>query len=174
MRALLLSAFLVAPSLVWSQSPSSGSSVRPAAASAAKPVRKPLAKARTVAPAAATVAQEPLDIEPERLALAPLVLTGGVRCDGAQQVELAPHPTLQGRFLLKTGKAEHTVSPQLTNTGVIRLENAARSIVWLQVPIKSMLMDVKKGQRTHDNCLHAEQMAEVERAKAATAAPQAQ
>jgi hypothetical protein len=109
---------------------------------------------------------EPEEIDADRLAVAPSVFVGPSQCEHGKKVDLKPHPSLAGRFLLSHGKDEHILTPQPTNTGVIRLENQRAGIVWLQVPIKSMLMDAKKGQRLADSCLHPEQVAEVEALRA--------
>ncbi len=132
------------------------------------PVKKPAKPSAKAAPApkaaAAEVAHspEPDVLDADRLAVAPLVLVGEAQCEHGKKVGVKPHPSLAGRFLLTHGKDEYTLTPQPTNTGVVRLENPRAGIVWLQVPIKSMLMDAKKGQRMADSCLHAEQVAEVE------------
>ena len=141
----------------------------------ASPTRPPapkkntkVVKATKATPVAAAVpaAPEPETIDPDRLAVAPLVLVGEARCEHGKTVGVKPHPSLAGRFLLTHGRDEYTLTPQPTSTGVVRLENAHAGIVWLQVPIKSMLMDAKKGQRMADSCLHAEQVTEVEAMKA--------
>lgn len=129
---------------------------------------KKAAKAAKAAPlaVAALATPEPETIDADRLAVAPLVLVGEARCEHGKTVGVKPHPNLAGRFLLTHGRDEYTLTPQPTSTGVVRLENAHAGIVWLQVPIKSMLMDAKRGQRMADSCLHAEQVAEVEAMKA--------
>jgi hypothetical protein len=131
-------------------------------------VPKKAAKAAKAAPlaVAALATPEPETIDADRLAVAPLVLVGEARCEHGKTVGVKPHPNLAGRFLLTHGRDEYTLTPQPTSTGVVRLENAHAGIVWLQVPIKSMLMDAKRGQRMADSCLHAEQVAEVEAMKA--------
>ena len=53
----------------------------------------------------------------------------------------------------------------------LQREAAEDGIVWLQVPIKSMLMDSKKGQRLADNCMHAAQVAEVDAMKRQESTP---
>ena len=102
------------------------------------------------------------ELDAERLAVVPRVLVGESRCEMGKTVAIQPHPTLIGRFVLTHGKEAYTVTPQPTNTGVIRLENLRAGLVWLQVPIKSMLMDAKRGKRLADTCMHADQTAEVE------------
>ncbi len=141
------------------------SPTRPPVKKATKPSAKPAAVAQPSATEAPTGA-EPEALDPDRLAVAPLVLVGEARCEHGKTVDVKPHPSLAGRFVLTHGKEAYTLTPQPTNTGVVRLENPRAGIVWLQVPIKSMLMDAKRGQRMADSCLHAEQVAEVEAMKA--------
>ncbi len=114
--------------------------------------------------------QEPAELDEERMAVAPMVLHGESKCEFGQRFELKKHPSLPGRFLLQHRGINHVLTPQPTTTGVVRLEDKRSGYLWLQVPIKSMLMDGKKGQRIADNCMHPTQMAEV----AATEATQAQ
>jgi hypothetical protein len=42
--------------------------------------------------------------------------------------------------------------PVGTSTGVIRLEDSAEGMVWLQLGNKSMLMNAKQGRRMADDC----------------------
>lgn len=108
---------------------------------------------------------EPAEIDSERMAVAPLVLQGEARCEFGHKVQLQAHPTLRGRFQLMYQGLMHTLTPHPTTTGVIRLENKHSGMVWLQVPVKSMLMDSKKGQRVADNCMHPAQVAEAQAAQ---------
>ncbi len=124
------------------------------AKSAKKPAKKP---AEPV---------EPAELDAERLAVAPLVLQGESMCEFGQRVSVHPHPTLPGRFTLHHRGKQHVLTPQPTTTGVIRLENPRAGMLWLQVPVKSMLMDTKKGQRVADQCMHPTQHAEVEAMRA--------
>jgi hypothetical protein len=136
----------------------------PATKTAAKPLDKHSAHRRV---AAAPVAPaEPAELDEHRMAVVPRVMVGEARCDAGKTVSVQPHSQLPGRFVLAVGKEQHTVTPQPTSTGVIRLENAHAGVVWLQVPVKSMMMDAKRGQRLADNCIHPEQAAEVEAMKA--------
>lgn len=105
---------------------------------------------------------EPEVIEEERLAVAPHVMVGDSHCEFGHRIRVEAHPKLAGRFLLEHRGAKHVLTPHPTTTGVVRLEARHAGLVWLQVPVKSMLLDAKKGQRVADNCMHAHQVAEVE------------
>jgi hypothetical protein len=47
--------------------------------------------------------------------------------------------------------------PQPTTSGAVRLEDRHAGILWLQIPAKSMLMDLRAGRRLVDDCLLPEQ-----------------
>lgn len=135
----------------------------PGYANPTKPAKKPV-KSKAVVP---TAAVEPETLDEERMAVVPRVLVGEIPCEFGRTVRVDPHPQLSGRFVLTLDKIQAIVTPQPTTTGVIRLENAQAGLVWLQVPVKSMLMNAKLGQRMADNCLHTAQAAELEALKSA-------
>ena len=142
------------------------------------PPTKPASKAGTKSskalkrPVLPTEPPEPLELDEERMALAPRVLQGEIKCEFGQNFDLKPHPSLPGRFSLQHRGAQHVLTPQLTTTGVVRLEDKRTGYTWLQVPVKSMLMDGKKGQRIADNCMHPAQVAEMEAMQAPPSATQ--
>jgi hypothetical protein len=151
MRPITFAALLaLIPAVVWAQTPTHSANVKTRA----------VAKGNKKAPVADP--GEPAEIDADRLAMAPLVLQGESTCDVGQKVSVKEHPTLPGRFQLKLQGKEHVLTPLPTTTGVVRLENKRTGLVWLQVPVKSMLMDSKKGQRLADGCMHPSQMAEIE------------
>ena len=78
-------------------------------------------------------------------------------CELGQSVVLVADPGAMGFFNLRIGRARYRVSPELTTTGAIRLEDKAAGIVWLQLANKSMLMNQKQGRRIADECKSAAQ-----------------
>lgn len=140
------------------------------AANAPQAAAKPAAVKKGAKPAAPAQPSEPETLDEDRMAVVPRVMTGPSHCEFGRTVHVDPHPTLAGRFVLKSDKLQATMTPQPTTTGVIRLENSQQGLVWLQVPIKSMLMNAKAGQRVADACVHKDQAAEVEALKAAASA----
>jgi len=86
------------------------------------------------------------------LEVASRVQVGVLPCELGQSVVLAADPTEFGFFDLRIGKLRYRVSPELTSTGAIRLEDKAAGIVWLQLANKSMLMNQKLGRRVADEC----------------------
>lgn len=144
-------------------SASSKSSVKSAAKPTAKsPAKRPALSKKAAKPVAAPVdVAEPGEIEPERMAVVPMVLRGESSCEFGHKVQVVEHPSLPGRFLLEYRGIKHVLTPQPTTTGVVRLEDKRSGMIWLQVPVKSMLMDSRRGQRLADNCMHATQTAEL-------------
>lgn len=148
--------------------------VAKSAAPAAKTVRKAAPatprdqlnnRAKGLALASSTVAQ----ISAGQLDVAARVLVGAADCEFKQQVHVHPVDGQPGHFHVGYQGKRYTMVPQETATGAVRLEDARAGTVWLQIPMKSMLMDARRGQRLVDGCLHSEQRAAV--AAAAAAAP---
>lgn len=156
LAASLIALLITLPLIAEAQTPSKPSTTAGAKGKAAKPA-KPLRKR---APVPTPLPPEPEEIEPERLAVVPMVLRGESSCEFGSKVQVVEHPTLAGRFLLEYRGIKHVLTPQPTSTGVVRLEDKRTGMIWLQVPVKSMLMDSKRGQRLADNCMHASQTAE--------------
>ena len=66
-----------------------------------------------------------------------------------------------GFFKVRFKNAVYVMVPEETTTGAVRLLDRKASVMWLQIPVKSMLMDNRAGQRLVDSCTHAEQRAAV-------------
>jgi len=140
---------VVLSSLIWTGS-AAASSFAPQAASSKK-------STRVQAPAKAV--DKPVVLSEEQLAVAPRVATGVLPCELAQKVSVQAHPEHAGHFAVESGKQRFVMVPVATSTGAIRLEDAARGAVWLQLANKSMLMDHRQGRRLADACMSAEQQA---------------
>jgi hypothetical protein len=117
--------------------------------------------AGTKRPARAVALPPPADpwvaLSDAQLALAPAVATGVLPCELAQRVSVQAHADYAGHFVLQLGPQRFTMVPVVATTGAIRLEDAARGAVWLQLANKSMLMDQRQGRRLVDSCISAEQ-----------------
>ncbi len=92
------------------------------------------------------------------LEVAVLVHVGTLPCELGQTVVLDPDTGDVGYFNLRIGKARYRLSPELTTTGAVRLEDKGAGIVWLQLANKSMLMNQKQGKRMADECKSAVQL----------------
>jgi hypothetical protein len=77
---------------------------------------------------------------------------GTFDCAEKQTIEVSTDPKLANRFHLTLGKKRYHMHPVGTSTGVIRLEDSAEGVVWLQLGNKSMLMNAKQGRRMADDC----------------------
>ena len=86
------------------------------------------------------------------------VQVGTLPCELGQTVVLEADPAAIGYFNLRIGKLRYRLSPELTTTGAIRLEDKSAGIVWLQLANKSMLMNQKQGRRMADECQSAVQL----------------
>lgn len=106
-----------------------------------------------------------VDLDEKALAIAEQVHTGRIVCEMGNVVQIMPDAQNRGVFLLHMGKHRFRVSPVLTSTGAIRLEDAQAGAVWLQLANKSMLMNSKLGQRMADECLSPAQVAVAEAMK---------
>jgi hypothetical protein len=94
----------------------------------------------------------------DHLEAASKVQVGTLPCELGQTVVLSPDQSSMGLFSLQIGKLRYRLSPELTTTGAVRLEDKAAGIVWLQLANKSMLMNQKQGRRIADECKSAIQM----------------
>lgn len=106
-----------------------------------------------------------VDLDEKALAIAEQVHTGRIVCEMGNVVQITPDAQNRGVFLLQMGKHRFRVSPVLTSTGAIRLEDAQAGAVWLQLANKSMLMNSKLGQRMADECQSPAQVAVAEAMK---------
>ena len=120
---------------------------RPQAKPAPKPAHREI---RVLARNVAAEARAPLTSS--ELDVASRVHVGTLPCELGQTVVIAPEPTSPGYFALRLGGTAYRVSPEVTTTGAIRLEDKAAGIVWLQLANKSMLMSQKQGRRLADEC----------------------
>lgn len=119
---------------------------------------KPAATAKKAAPAKAEEAPETLT--EGQLAAADRVFTGRADCEFKQSVDVQPVSGQPGHFNVNFGKQQFHMVPEETTTGAVRLHDRKADVVWLQIPVKSMLMNNKAGQRMVDACQHPQQRAD--------------
>ena len=142
------------------------------AETAAKPTLKKATKAatshqqlRSEAKGLALATDTAEAVSAAQLEISTRVLTGRADCEFNQNVNidaLADHP---GYFRVAFGKQQYLMVPEETTTGAVRLVDKKAGAIWLQIPVKSMLIDTKAGHRLVDACLCAEQRAAVEATK---------
>ena len=135
---------------------------KPAKRSAAKPAPVPatpreerLSEAKGLALALQTTEA----ISEAQLAIASRVLTGRADCEYNQTVEVAPVLEKPGLFIVRFKGASYFMVPEETTTGAVRLTEARSGVVWLQIPVKSMLLNTHAGSRYVDRCTQPEQRA---------------
>lgn len=108
-------------------------------------------------------------INDNQLAIATRVLTGKAACEYSQTVDVDPMTDQPGFFKVRFKGVSYVMVPEETTTGAVRLFDRKSGVVWLQIPVKSMLLDARAGQRMVDLCTHAEQRAAVDAVKGAAA-----
>jgi hypothetical protein len=109
-----------------------------------------------------------------QLEIATRVLTGSADCEFNQHVNVEALADKPGHFKVGYKNLNYVMTPEETSTGAVRLHDKKSGVVWLQIPVKSMLMNHKIGQRMVDGCTHSEQRMAVDAAKAAASSPAAQ
>ena len=180
MKSFLVSALLLAPALVLAQA-APAKSAKPAAkaqsrqtsakaaskmvvvAKAAPRSNRAAAAAGTAAAAAAAAAavasaSTSAELGPEELAVAERVHTGHIACELGASVNVTPDPKAPGRFHISGKGFAYHMTPVVSSTGAVRLEDTQRGAVWLQIANKSMLMNQKLGQRLADECMSPAQV----------------
>ncbi|MES2612174.1 MAG: hypothetical protein V4679_18120 [Pseudomonadota bacterium] len=169
--------------------PAAKKEAAPKKEAAAKPAAKSTAEAKDKAPAKKTAKAEPTSsrqqlntaanqvasgliaadaaLSPEEQAIAMRVHTGRIACELGAFVTVTADPAIPGRFHIEGKGFKYHMTPVVTSTGAVRLEDAKGGAVWLQIANKSMLMNQKLGQRLADECMSAEQTLVAEAAKKA-------
>jgi hypothetical protein len=177
MRSLLI-AFLMLPVWAWSAAPDVATPHKPKPAT--KPVAKqvvkhapsPVAKTKpavaskaSAVPAAAPMVPSDVAVDEHRTVVAEQVHTGRMVCELGNSVTVTPDTQTQGSFFVQLRQHRYHMTPVVSATGAIRLEDAQAGAMWLQLPNKSMLMNSKLGQRMADECQSPAQMAVAEAMK---------
>jgi hypothetical protein len=87
------------------------------------------------------------------------VYEGRMACDDKVFVVVIEDKKIPNNFDVLIGKAHYKTKHIPTDSGAIRLEAKAQSIVWLQMSNKSMLFNEKAGKRLANNCRNDAQVA---------------
>ena len=132
---------------------------------------KPKAAAKKPAgkPAAEPVSATNDNLNPGQLSMADRVLTGTADCEFKQKVDVAKIEGHSGNFKVTFDHKSYIMVPEETTTGAIRLVDTAGAVVWIQIPMKSMLMNQKEHHRLVDNCQADEQRIAVQASQKAGA-----
>lgn len=94
-----------------------------------------------------------------QLLIAQRVEVGRVACELGAFVSISADAQMPGYFDVEIKKLKFRMSPVITSTGAIRLEDVHTGAVWLQLSNKSMLMSQKTGSRLADACMSSAQAA---------------
>ena len=132
------------------------------------------AKPKAVAKKPAKPAAEPVsatndNLNPGQLTMADRVLTGVADCEFKEKVDVEKIEGHNGNFKVTFEHKTYTMVPEETTTGAIRLVDTAGAVVWIQIPMKSMLMNQKEHHRLVDNCQEDEQRIAVQSSQKAGA-----
>jgi len=132
---------------------------------------KPAAAGKKVAPA---VPKRPAELVPaaasaEQMEAAGQVFYGVYECEFKQTVDIEANLKYPSYVNVKHGKADYLMKPVESSTGAIRLEDVRGETLMVQISSKSMLLNVRTGQRVVDDCITPKQRELVEAARAAKA-----
>ena len=123
---------------------------------AAKPAKAPVAAKK-----AAPVSADPVAATPAQLAAAERVFYGTYVCDSDKTVQVSSLAKFPGYAELRFGKSVYVMKPVASDTGAIRLEDVKGETLVVQIAAKSMLLNVKTGQRLLDGCVSDKHTAKV-------------
>ena len=130
--------------------------------------------AKSTKKAAAKTAAEPVsatndNLNPGQLTMADRVMTGVADCEFKEKVDVEKIEGHNGNFKVTFEHKTYIMVPEETTTGAIRLVDTAGAVVWIQIPMKSMLMNQKEHHRLVDNCQEDEQRIAVQSSQKAGA-----
>ena len=99
------------------------------------------------------------EASPEQLEAAKRVLIGRYECEFGKLLLIDANDTNRGYFNLRLDKQVWVTKPVQSSTGAVRLEDSRDTVLLIQILTKSMLLNVKTGQRLVDGCVHEVQRA---------------
>lgn len=123
--------------------------------------KRPAPTQRRATPrAAAPVAQQapPPAADDAQRAAFPLVYLGTYACELGKSLQVAPSLKYDAYVDVTFDKRSFVMKPVLSSTGAVRLEDYRGAGLLVQIAAKSMLLDVKSGQRLVDECLSEAQI----------------
>jgi hypothetical protein len=166
--AFVASAVLAAPALAQSSAAPSATPPKPAGTAPAKP--KPNTTAKRPAPT--TPAEEAAlpAADGDQMAAAERVYYGKYGCDDKHEIHVERNGKQPGYVNLRHQKNIWVMKPVASNTGAIRLEDTKNNVLLVQIPNKSILLNVRSGQRMVDSCRSDVQEAAAREEAAATPA----
>jgi hypothetical protein len=85
------------------------------------------------------------------------VLIGDYGCEFNQKIMVERNTRYEGYVDVVYGKDRWVMRPVVSPVGAVRLEEVRDRTLMVQIAYKSMLMDVVRGQRLVDECVHETQ-----------------
>ena len=134
-----------------------------------KPTPAKSTKKAATKPAAEPVSATNDNLNPGQLTMADRVMTGVADCEFKEKVDVEKIEGHNGNFKVTFEHKTYIMVPEETTTGAIRLVDTAGAVVWIQIPMKSMLMNQKEHHRLVDNCQEDEQRIAVQSSQKAGA-----
>lgn len=80
-------------------------------------------------------------------------------CAGGRQITVFRNPSDPNNVAIRWGNRISTMKRIETDSGAERLEHEKRGLVFIGIPAKAMLLDVKNGRQLANDCMSPEQMA---------------
>jgi hypothetical protein len=127
------------------------------------------AKSKAKKPAAEPVSATNDNLAEGQLSMADRVLTGVADCEFKEKVDVEKIAGHSGNFKVTFEHKTYIMVPEETTTGAIRLVDTGGAVVWIQIPMKSMLLNQKEHHRLVDNCQEDEQRIAVQSSQKAGA-----
>jgi hypothetical protein len=110
----------------------------------------------------------------EQVDAAQSIYYGAYECEFQQTLAVAASAKHPAYVDVTFGKRTYLMKPVRSATGAMRLEHTKGEALLVQIAMKSMLLNVKTGQRIVDNCIGSAQRQAIEVAKRAAAEAAAQ
>ena len=148
------------------------SAAKPAAKKVAAPVASPARAGRNPTPKSAGAKRTEYLVpaaNAEQIDAAKQVYYGAYDCEFKQSVRITEDPTHLAYVRVTHGKASYLMKPVISSTGAVRLEDVRDQTLMVQISSKSMLLNVRTGQRVVDECITPRQRELIEAARAAKA-----
>ncbi len=117
--------------------------------------------AKKAAAAKPAVEAPPAVADEDQMRATERVLFGEYECEFNQRLQVKLDPKYPGYANVTGVGVNFLMKPVASSTGAIRLEDVKNVGLLLQVAGKSMLMNVKTGQRVMDSCVHPDQVGTV-------------
>ncbi|MDO9315849.1 MAG: hypothetical protein Q7T97_15040 [Burkholderiaceae bacterium] len=135
---------------------------KPAVATVLKAAAQPAIKAKAAQKKVIATELPPELASDEQRGAAERVYYGEYQCEFKQTVYIKPSEQHPAYVDLRFAKSSYLMKPVLSSTGAIRLEDVKGQTLMVQIASKSMLLNVKAGNRLVDDCVGDGHRAEIQ------------